>query len=121
MKGKPKFLNTKEDYLNLLAMDESIVTKEEKKEALTDLLANVKDWIFVKELASKEEGVEDETHKIVESEVYQEEPAEGEPAPEPQFTYAQYEFKKNPGARLFLLGFTVDEVNALIQQIDATE
>ena len=114
MRGKPKFLNTKEDYQNLMAMPETVVTTEEKKAALNDLLANVKEWMFVKELASEEEGITDETHKVVISEPTPDSLPEGV---EPTKTYMQYEFTKNPGARIFLLGFTVEEVQAMLASL----
>jgi hypothetical protein len=109
MRGKPKYLNSKEDYLNLLAMDEAVVSKEEKIEELEGLLANISDWFFEKYVAENE-GIEDETHKVVVNE-----PMEG--SEQTEVTYAQYVYKQNPMAKIFRIGFTIEEVQNLIDSL----
>ena len=109
MRGKPKFLNTKQDYMNCMALDDNIMSKSEKIQMFEDLLADKEDWIY-QGLVEKGKGKEDDTHKVVESPAFE----EGE---EP--TYAQYVFTKNPGARIFLLGFTVEEVEGILAKLRA--
>jgi hypothetical protein len=107
MRGKPKFLNTKQDYYNVLEIPDAIMSKAEKKQVFLDLLANVNDWIVVGPV-EKGKGIEDETHKVVASEPM----VEGD-----EVTYTQFVFGKNEGARIFQLGFSVEEVNAIIENI----
>lgn len=47
---------------------------------------------------------DDDTHKIVETEISSDEPS----------VISQYEFRENPDAKLYKLGFTVEEVQQLI-------
>lgn len=104
MKGKPKFLNTKQDYLNFLAMGAAEnVTDADKKQALEDLLVGTEEWFAVGNI-DKDAGITDATHKVV----VNEDTTSG------TVTYTQYEFKKNEGARIFQLGFTIAEVQSLL-------
>lgn len=104
MKGKPKFLNTKQDYLNFLAMGAAEnVTDADKKQALEDLLVGIKEWFAVGNV-EKDAGITDDTHKVVTN----------EDTTTGNVTYTQYELKKNEGARIFQLGFTVEEVQSLL-------
>ena len=106
MRGKPKYLNTKQDYLNLLNMTEAQgVTKADKEEALKELLDNREDWFFDK-VTSENEGINDATHKVIINE-----DVDGAK------TYAQYILKKNDGATIYRLGFTIEEVNALLANL----
>lgn len=103
MKGKPKFLNTKQDYLNFLAMgDAEGVTDADKKQALKALRDSAIDWFAVADV-DKDAGVVDDTHKVIVND-------NGDGTT----TYTQYELRENPDARLFSIGFTMDEINALI-------
>ena len=108
MRGIPKFFNTKQDYLNVLAMPESEVPTSKKRELLEDLLQNLVDWFPVGPLAKKEDGIEDDEHKIVESGGEM----EGETV-----TYTQYELRTNTGAPIFRVGFTVKEVQDLLASL----
>jgi hypothetical protein len=107
MRGKPKFLNTKQDYYNVLELGEDVITKAEKKQLFEDLLSNVNDWIVVGPV-EEGKGIEDETHKVVASEPMM----EGD-----EVTYTQFVFAKNEGARIFQLGFTVEEVQGIIANL----
>ncbi len=55
----PEHLNSKEDYMNMLAFD-----KAETVRRLEHLLAMRFYWVLVKELSEGEEGIKDDTHKI---------------------------------------------------------
>ena len=109
MKGLPKFFNTKQDYLNVLAMPETEVSTAKKRELLEDLLKYTVDWFSVGTLANREEGVEDETHKVVESEQQ-----DGDTT---TVTYTQYELRTNYGAQIFRVGFTIEEVQNLLASL----
>lgn len=100
MRGYPKNLNTKKDYEYV----RSNFTAEEWKPDWKKLLDTMKDWFFEKNLESADEGVTDETHKIVES-------SQGE-----EKSYAQYVLAVNPTCKLLQLGFTEAEVRAALSE-----
>ena len=104
MRGYPDYLNTKEDYLYV----HDNFPRELWLPDFQALLDSYMDWFFEKHLASRDEGIEDETHKIVESET---EDDSGEMVT----TYDQYELRENPMAKIFRIGFTVAEVKALME------
>lgn len=100
MRGYPKNLNTKEDYEYVRAN----FPAEEWKPDWQKLLHTMKDWFFEKDLESEDQGVADETHKIVET-------MQGE-----EKLYAQYVLEVNPTCKLLQLGFTEDEVIAALSE-----
>ena len=102
MKGYPKYLNSKADYLYV----HENFPREQWLPDFQVLLDTYKDWFFEKHLETREEGIEDETHKIVE--FVNEETQET--------TYDQYELRENPMAKIFRIGFTVKEVEALMEE-----
>lgn len=104
MRGFPKWINTREDceYIRKNFQPSDWVP------VFQALLAGVKDWFYVKEVSDKADGIEDATHKLVES---QSSPIEGEP----KTIYIQYEYRENPNAELFRFGYTVPEVEALVR------
>ncbi len=93
MRDFPKWLNTKQDYLNCLNL-----YPDETKKSLQVLLDSRFNWFQTAILADNEQGITDETHKIVEFENER----------------SQYELLEDSNARIFQLGFTVEEVQALI-------
>lgn len=101
MIGYPKTLNTKEDY----EFVRQNFPKEEWKEDFEDLLATVNEWFNLGKLEEGDAGITDDTHKVVESE--QDDGAVTE--------RYQYEYKENPNARIYQLGYTVDEVKAILE------
>lgn len=102
MKGFPKHLNSKKDYLYIKAhFDRELWLPEFKK-----LLDSRFDWFFDKDLESKDEGIEDATHKIVETSDTETQ----------TIKYAQYEWKENETAKIFRIGFTVAEVEELMNE-----
>lgn len=96
MKGFPKFINSKQDVINLLPEYPS-----ETKQFLQGLLDSKDNWFFVADIAENE-GINDATHKVVEN------------TKDDVTTYAKYELKEDEKAYIFKLGFTVDEVKELI-------
>lgn len=86
-------LNTKEDYLNLFLAD-----KESGKAELRNLLTNRFHWFDVEILESDIEV--DSTHRII-----------GDDSER-----ILQEYKEDSNSRLFMLGFTVEEVERLINE-----
>lgn len=104
MKGYPKHLNNKQDYLNMLGID-----KEETVKRLQNLLDERFSWFQGEKLADGDEGIEDSTHKVV---VQQERVENAEEEIEVRY---QYELKEDENSTLFRLGFTVAEVKKLMK------
>ena len=99
MQGYPKHLNTKADYYYV----KEHFPKEMWAKDWQALLDSRKNWFFVEDLPNKESGIEDATHKVVESDDM-----------EGNITYSQYELKDDENATLYRLGFTVEEVEAAL-------
>lgn len=100
MKGFPKWLNSKEDYLYV----KDNFLREQWADKFQTLLDERLAWFNIGELAASEEGVTDDTHKVVEIETMGEETKKR----------YQYELKENPDCMLYRLGFTVDEIQAIL-------
>lgn len=100
MKGFPKYLNTKQDVLNVI--DEYPV---ETKAFLQKCLDERKGWITTGKLADGAAGVIDDTHRVAECK----DDATGHVTER-----YQEEFMDDPNCKLFRLGFTVAEAQALI-------
>ncbi len=96
MKGFPVSLNTKEDY-------EYIRDKfpaGEWKPAYQALLDAASDWFFVKNLEEGEGAPAGDNYKIV----------KGQTMGEETQLDALYEFRVSPTAKIFQIGFTIEEV-----------
>jgi len=91
MRGFPKFLNSKQDYLNCLA-DFPNETKAELQRLLDTRYA------FFDVAVIADEGITDDTHRVVSS---------GDDK-------IQQELREDPTAEIFRKGFTVQEVEGLI-------
>lgn len=108
MYGVPKHFNTLQDIKNSMAVE-----PEGTKAKLKELLANRFLWLEVEELKDGEDGITDETHKVVEM-------------PEPKVKYGtddsgeevlkryQFELREDPNAHIFRLGATVEYIESLI-------
>ena len=99
MNGYPKNLNTREDYEYVLAN----FPREDWEQDFCDLLVTVYEWENVGKLKDGEEGITDETHRVEVCEM-------GESTVERY----QYEYKENPNAKIFRIGYTVDEVKEIL-------
>lgn len=95
MRGLPKHLNTKFDYYFIKDNNFS-----EWKEAWQTLLDGRFIWTREQDLASKEEGIDDETHRVMNYAM--------EPDAEP--IWVQESLQESETTKLFRLGFTVEEV-----------
>ncbi|WP_375650188.1 hypothetical protein [Bartonella sp. OT172YNZD] len=102
----PEHLNSKEDYLNMLAFD-----KAETVRKLEHLLAMPFYWVFVKELGEGEEGIEDDTHKVCITTTMPFD-SNGDFVEK----RSQYELQESEYTPLFQLGFRVEEVEQLIKE-----
>ena len=107
MKGYPKHLNTREDYEYVHANFPS----EKWLPSFKALLEGLTNWFFEKNLKTRDEGIEDETHKIVENTTTDAEGIE-------TTTYAQYVLKTDTNAKIFRMGYTVAEVEAIIAEAE---
>lgn len=102
MRGFPKVLNSKQDYENVIS-DFGYTAKV--KRAYQGLLNTAKKYEFDKELATES----DRTGPSPEYKVMTQE-EEGEE------TIVQYKLVDNPNGKIFRLGFTVQEVQEVIDQ-----
>ena len=91
MIGFPSTIGTRHDVEVLLQ-----IFPVETKSYLSSLIDEIPQWYEV-ELVG--EGVTDDTHKVI-----------GNKGIDDVITFTQYELRDNPNAKLFQLGFTVDEV-----------
>lgn len=106
MKGFPKTLATKTDYENV----RQLFPKEDWLPYYKELLEYQNEWFFVKYLEDEEKGISDDTHRIIEEETLGTEKASPK--------RAQYEFKYNPNCRIAELGYTNEEVKAIIKEAE---
>lgn len=102
MRGCPRTFATKQDYLNGIA-----TYPEETKAELRRLIAGRFEYVPTGELADGEDGIVDDTHQVV---------TQQETDPETGKTVekrVQLEMRESGNARLFRLGFTVEEAERL--------
>ena len=104
MIGYPSVLNSKEDFEYV----RNNFPVEEWINDFKNLLETTHDWFFVNELASKENGIEDETHKVLEEQ-------ENGGSPSSPVKYSQYEYRLNPTCKLLSIGYTIEEVKAILE------
>lgn len=97
MVGYPKFLNTKEDY-EFVRVN---FPREQWESDFKALLNERYEWFNLGEI--EDEGVTDDTHKVVED----------KRGDETVVRY-QYEYKENENARIYRLGYTVEEVEGIL-------
>jgi len=102
MKGFPNTLSSKEDYIYI----KENFPAEQWKPHWQDLLDSRMDWFWVENLPTGKEGIVDATHKVEVMEPTE----EGK-----ELGYAQYEMKENPMAKIFRIGFTVEEVERALR------
>lgn len=89
----PETLNTKQDYLNCLEL-----YPQKTKEKLLELVNNRYSWLDTRILTDGEIGISDETHRVIECEDEK----------------IQQEYKEDENSRIFQLGFSIEEVETLI-------
>lgn len=101
MHGFPKYLSTKQDVLNVMQE-----YPKQTRNFLQELLDTKDVWLFVRKLNDDEIGIENKTHKVVPND---------NPKTKNMVERYQYEFKEDPNGTIFRMGFTVEEVQLLVQ------
>ena len=102
MRGCPRTFATKQDYLNGIE-----TYPEEVKAELRRLIAGRFEFVPTGELADGEEGIEDESHQVLTSTETDSETGET------VTKRIQTEKRESANARLFRLGFTLEEAEGL--------
>ena len=103
IKGYPKYLNTKADYLYV----KYNFPKEKWLPDFQALLDNRIKWMSNGKLNSLEDGIIDKIHKVETLERTDDKLVE----------YYQYEYKADPNCKMERLGFTVKEIQQIIKDI----
>ncbi|MBQ3569550.1 MAG: hypothetical protein IJA20_02630 [Methanocorpusculum sp.] len=103
MKGFPKNLNTKHDYEYIRAN----FPVEQWAPEYQMLLDSRFMWLPTGVLESEAEGIVDATHKVEVEQESAEAPAK----------YIQYELLENEKAKIFRLGFSVEEVESILTSV----
>lgn len=100
MQGYPRYINTKADIDYVI---DNFPGDSRTTEFLQSLLTDRYGWYPVGKLVDGADGTTDDTHKVVDLET------------EPGITERwQYELRENPTARIFRMGLTVAEAEALL-------
>lgn len=102
MRGCPRTFATKQDYLNGIE-----TYPEETKAALRRLIAGRFEFVKTGELSDGEDGIEDESHSIITS--TENDSKTGELVTK----RIQLEKRESENAKLFRLGFTLEEAESL--------
>lgn len=100
MRGMPKHLNSKTDYLYL----KQEFQPDQWRPRFQVLLDERYSWLPMGPLADGEPGIEDDSHRIVE---HTDEAGQ-------VVERIQEEYREDPNALIFRLGFTVVEVEGLL-------
>ena len=100
IKGYPKHLNSKADYLYV----KNIFPQEIWEKVFKELLDDRMKWLMTDKLDAPE-GIEDETHQVRITKGVGNIPDE----------YYQYEYAEDTNCKLFRLGFTVTEIERIIE------
>ena len=101
MKGFPKHLNSRADYEYIRDKFPTTMWKP----AWQALLDGEKNWFCTGKLESKEDGVKNRSHKVVEATNHDNETE-----------YYQYELQADPNCEMVRLGFTKAEVKAALNE-----
>jgi hypothetical protein len=94
MKGYPKHLNTKQDYEYV----RKNFPKRKWEKDFQALLESEKAWQVTKSLTKEENGVVDNTHKVIDAEDVR----------------VQMELKVDPNSRIKQLGYSRENVEAIL-------
>jgi len=101
MRGFPKHLNTRADYEYVRAA----FPPEQWRPAFQRLLDERWSWLPCGPLSASDQGVTDQSHRVVE--IYDD-------AGRTLVSRVQEEYREDPNAVIFRLGFTVEEVEKLL-------
>ena len=109
MRGFPKYtdISTKYDVDNLKG-----TFPKETKAFLESLMKDRFIWVTTNSLENKEEGIVDNTHRVIEvKEIESENEQE-------KITYAQQALIEDSNARIFRMGYTLEEIEILIESLE---
>ena len=111
MVGVPKTLNSHDDYVYL----KEHFPEDVWKPAWKMMWEQRKHWMPVKVLDKREDGIEDETHRLIEitNEMTGQVDEEGNPI-EPEKKWQQEEYVDDPYSAFFWYGFTEEEVKTAL-------
>jgi hypothetical protein len=102
MDGFPKHLNTRRDY----EVIKELFSEEQWKPAYQELVDTSIGWLMTSRLEEEQSGTTDDTHEVREVKDHEGTVTER----------YQYEYKQDPNSKLLRLGFTVEEVEAVLAQ-----
>lgn len=102
MRGFPKHLNSKQDYLYVIQE----FPPEQWLPRLQSLLYERFAWLPTGKLADGDNGVTDDTHRVIEMH---------DETGQVVVERVQEHYIEDPNATIFRLGFTVEEVQAILQ------
>ena len=98
MRGYPDYLNSRQDYDNII---EDFGYNEKTKRAYQGLLNSATKWEFDKVLDSEDEADKGDDYKVMEEE---------------ERGLVQYKRVENENGKIFKLGFTIEEVEEVIEK-----
>lgn len=102
MRGLPKKLNSKYDYIYI----KENFPRSEWVPAWEQLVAESKNWFFTEKLAKETDGIVDDTHRV---EVGKDSEGNTE--------YYQYELRTDQSSDMIRLGFTAAEVRTALGEV----
>lgn len=105
MRGYPKILKTKFDYLFV----KEHFKKSYWQKDFQNLIDNQYKWFYEKRLGDSEEGLEDNTHKVYKHTSID---ANGDKI----IIRQQYIYKEDPNCLMYQLGFTRPEIEGILQE-----
>lgn len=111
MEGYPTFLNTKEDYFNMLELD-----RAETVRRLERLLQESFSWQYMHDLKEGDEGITDDFHRVESWFVTDNIGEDGQIPESAEVVRAQFHYAHDDHSELNRLGFTVEEVEKLIAE-----
>lgn len=102
MRGFPKRLNTKFDYLYI----RENFSADKWAPAWRALLSENKNWFFTGKVKNESDGLSDSNHRV-----------EAGKSVDGETEYYQYEYMVDPSSDMVKMGFTEDEINDALKGI----
>ena len=99
MRGFPSYLNCKQDFYNLIGDYPA-----ETRAYLQSLMGGRFSWVTIKTLAEGEAGETSETLRVIDQDL-----------PDGGQERLQQELREDPNTRFFLVGWTVEEANQMLE------
>lgn len=99
MRGFPKKLNSKFDYLYI----KDKFPANQWKPAWKELISESKNWFFTEKLENEADGLTDDTHKVEKGKNV-----------DGNVVFYQYELRTDPSSDMVRMGFTEKEINDVL-------